>query len=147
MEDLKKYEWQLEIYKKIMAEATPRKVVSKKDGKEYLIKNPNYILKKVAYEHGEEMATIFKLGILNNKDIPRYHIRDDEHPHIVDIYTAYPKQFYGDLKFLYDNGYVWLISTKKGKLFTTMHGCTDNLAEINGVLADLIIKRETPFNL
>ncbi len=146
MNDVERFNEQNEWCKKIFDDY-PGRTVKDKKGREFVIKNPKLFLHKVGSEYGEEAATIFNLFILNRYELPKYHIDDANNPRIINIYEAYPKHIYGDLKLFYDSGYVWLLSTKKGKLFMTMHGCSNDLNVINGVLTDLIVKRETPFNL
>lgn len=140
---MEEYKWQFEFYDKIMSEAEERKVKTV-SGKEVIFKNPAREVHRVRRDYGEEGVLMFELSRLNKYGVPKYHIDDSENPRIIDIYTAYPKCVYGDLKLIYENGYVWVWSPKRGKLFMSMHGYSNNEAKINGILVDLIIRRDTP---
>lgn len=125
-------ETEAEMVKKLVKEIRPmfEKTADFK-GKEIKFRNTRSELAYVRKNYGNEMALRYQVEIANEMKMPMYHLKDTgEKPEIVNVYEKYPNAEYGKLKFLYERGYVWLVSEKKGKLFMDMHCITNKLDEI-----------------
>lgn len=64
---------------------------------------------------------------MTNQKIPRYHLLDGEQPRVVDTYKEYPNM---KLKFISENGYVYVGLQNGIKLFMSMHCASDNIEEV-----------------
>lgn len=70
----------------------------------------------------------------NEQKIPRYHLLDGKHPRVVDIYKEYPNK---RLKFIFENGYVYVGCQNGKKLFMSMHCASDNIEEVEEYMEEL----------
>ena len=132
------------VFKQEIINRCKKKVVI--NGKEVVVRQPRNELRLVQQMFGSEMGLIYAVELDNEKPMPRYHLNDSlKKPKIVDVRLRYPEEIYGKLSFLYERGYVWLTSEKKGKLFMDMHFFSNDLQSVKNYKKNLIKRRREPF--
>lgn len=67
--------------------------------------------------------------------IPRYHLRDDITPTVVDVYELYPNQ---KLKLINYHGYVYVGNEYGERYFMSMHCMSDDKEEVQKYVDKLI---------